>query len=101
MGVAWYNPQSERRNPERVQRRKHARIPLNQRALMRAADGGSLLGNCTLMDISVGGARLKVERPAELPEFFVLVLASGARITRHCQIRWRSETEIGVQFQRT
>ena len=53
---------------------------------------------CTLADVSEGGTKLMVEKPSIVPENFVLLLSTGARLHRKCKVRWRSETAIGVQF---
>jgi hypothetical protein len=67
-------------------------------ALIMAERGSGMLCQCTMIDVSEGGARLAVEQPSQIPEFFTLVLSRGARTHRRCQVRWRSATEIGVQF---
>jgi len=51
---------------------------------------------CSLADVSALGARLSVDRPAMLPDEFMLVLRKDLR--RWCRIKWRSETEVGVEF---
>ena len=96
--TTWYNPRSSALNPDRVQRRKSQRRPVNLPGLVMAERGGALVCPCTMVDVSEGGARLKVEHPAKIPELFMLVLSRGARTHRSCQVRWRSATEIGVQF---
>jgi PilZ domain len=96
--ATWSTPRSSSLNPNRGQRRKSPRRTVHLTALIMAERGGPLLCQCTMIDVSEGGARLKLEDPAKIPEFFRLVLSRGARIHRSCQVRWRSETEIGVQF---
>jgi hypothetical protein len=49
------------------------------------------------LDISDGGARLKVSCPGELPDSLNLFL--NGKNFRRCHVRWRSATEVGVQFQ--
>src|SRR6266705_2532978 len=93
--ATWYRSSSDVSG--RLLRRKSPRVAVNIPALLMAEDK-SLLGRCTMLDVSDGGARLQVERPAELPATLILVLSKGARTIRHCAVRWRSDTEIGVEF---
>ena len=67
-------------------------------ARLQSIENGTSLGDCNLLDISDGGARLSFNRPAELPEHFLLVLSLNEGAFRRCEVRWRSETELGVQF---
>jgi hypothetical protein len=39
-------------------------------------------------------------RPADIPDSFILALSQNAKAFRRCHVRWRSETELGVQFDR-
>jgi len=58
--------------------------------------GSSCIMDCTLLDITEGGARLK---PADImicPEEFVLKIQYGE--TKNCEVRWRKGTELGVRF---
>jgi hypothetical protein len=53
--------------------------------------------NCTVVDVSDGGARVMVEASSDLPKEFYLVLTkSGTR--RRCRLVWSSEQEIGVFY---
>ena len=67
---------------------------------MKTIENLSLLGEGTILDISEGGARLQAERPAEIPDCFILVLSEHAQTFRLCQVRWRSEDELGIEFMR-
>jgi DNA-binding response OmpR family regulator len=62
--------------------------------------GTILLGgriDCVILDLSEGGAGLKVFDPElELPQTFTLEISTGAK--RQCEIRWRSFDKIGVKF---
>ena len=80
-----------------VRRRRNPRRFINQPALLKTIDNLSLLGRGMILDISEGGARVQVEAPAEVPDSFVLVLSEHAQTWRLCQIRWRSEDEIGIE----
>ena len=96
MGVAWYRPGSTRK--DWVQRRRKPRKSIAVSALLRDMVRGALLGDCQILDISEGGARLKVGCPGDVPDNFILVLYG--QTFRRCEVRWRSATEVGVQFKR-
>src|SRR5262245_28407899 len=83
-----------------VRRRRNPRRFINQPALLKTIENLSLLGEGTILDISEGGARVRVERRAEIPDCFVLVLSAHAQTFRLCQVRWRSEDELGIEFMR-
>jgi hypothetical protein len=95
MGIAWYRSGSsrERWSQKRRQHRKSVELP----ASLHDLEDGALLASCQLLDISDGGARLKITCPGDLPDSFNLFL--NGRNFRGCHVRWRSETEVGVQFQ--
>jgi PilZ domain-containing protein len=80
--------------PRRKNPRKSTRLP----ALVMTNDGSASLGACTVTDISDGGARLKFNGLAELPEYFILALSPDGYASRRCRVMWRSETQVGVQF---
>lgn len=51
---------------------------------------------CQMLDVSELGARLRVGDPKAAPEMFLLILDRG--LARWCQVAWRSDIEIGIQF---
>ncbi|MGI9373604.1 MAG: PilZ domain-containing protein [Hyphomicrobiales bacterium] len=55
---------------------------------------------CAIRDISIAGARLKVPGTRWFPRTFDLYIDS-ANLTLGCQVAWRSDTEIGVNFAAT
>jgi hypothetical protein len=58
---------------------------------------GSALRDCTVLDVSEDGARIRVTSPAELPREFYLVLSKkGTR--RRSRLTWRSGGEVGVSY---
>jgi PilZ domain len=59
---------------------------------------GSMIGPCTVLDVSAGGAKINHEAGVHLPDEFILVLAKGGKVSRRCKVSWRTETEIGIQF---
>jgi hypothetical protein len=77
-----------------TENRKFARRSIDLIVRLEMADGSAFRG--TLLDLSQGGARLKVRYPQNLPEQFMLKLAG--KLHRWSRIAWRSAQEIGVEF---
>jgi hypothetical protein len=77
--------------------RSHVRRSTVQRARIEALDG-SFLGECTMIDVSAGGARVVLATPDPLPSRFFLILSHDGAPRRLCQPVWQTETRAGVQF---
>jgi hypothetical protein len=58
----------------------------------------SIIGQCTMLDVSANGAKIKLQVGDQVPDKFILVLSKGGKVSRLCKVSWRKETEIGVQF---
>jgi hypothetical protein len=80
------------------EKRKTPRHALRYAAWIGTGDSGPLRG-CIVSDISQGGARLDVESAAELPDQFQLLLSGPGGIYRQCRAVWRTNNQIGVQFE--
>ena len=81
-----------------AEHRKLPRRKVEQSVLITSADG-TIVGQCTMLDISAGGARLKVDAAAEVPELFTLLLSKlDGKLKRHCAVAWRKEKQLGVRF---
>jgi hypothetical protein len=93
MSATWYRPKPKDFTPRRRALRKSARLPV----ILRSIDG-LFIGNCLMIDVSEGGARLTFDRTGHIPQSFDLLLSADGRASRRCLTRWRTETEIGVQF---
>ena len=76
--------------------RKHPRKPFHWPAKIIAANDAPL--SCTVTDVSQSGARLKVDKPDELPEKFFLVLTTTGKTRRLCRVIWRAKKDVGVKF---
>jgi hypothetical protein len=61
------------------------------------AFGGGGGVDCTVRNISAGGARLDVANPLGLPPSFTLVIETD-QFMRRCRPIWCSDTRIGVAF---
>ncbi len=82
----------------RSDKRKHVRKPMRYAAWVQ--DGETTPQNCVLADISDSGARLEVEKPDDVPELFTLLLSGQANsASRRCRVKWRTEDQVGVQFE--
>jgi len=79
----------ERRKSQRFRALKAGMISFNR-------SGGI---NCRVRNMSPIGACLEVASQVGIPDNFVLVV-SYDKLTRPCQVIWRSETRMGVAFHR-
>jgi hypothetical protein len=81
-----------------AEHRKAARRRVRQPALMVRQDG-SVIGPCLLLDISAGGARLKIDGDFTAPPEFTLLLSQfNSAMRRQCTIAWEREKQLGVRF---
>ncbi len=53
---------------------------------------------CTVHDISLGGANLEVESAIAIPDSFDLLI-DAENGKQHCHVVWRKERRIGVAFE--
>jgi PilZ domain len=74
--------------------RKFSRRCIDLTIQIELADGSTAPG--TLLDLSESGVRLKVRRPDNLPEQFLVKLTS--RLERWARVVWRSAEEVGLEF---
>lgn len=58
---------------------------------------GRVLLEVQLRDISEGGCRIWTRRLSEVPDHFTIRIV-GIAGERACEVRWRSEEELGVRF---
>lgn len=80
------------------ERRKSVRIERNSSAALVSLMGTTIIG-CVLRDISATGARIFVEVPEVVPDYFFLKIEEmGEQLTPKCRVRWRVRNEVGVEF---
>jgi hypothetical protein len=79
------------------EQRRSKRVPRRSAAWIELA-GDSARIPCVIWDISDGGARLAAPRPRELPPAFKLILTRDGDAERLCQVVWRSDKQVGVEF---
>jgi hypothetical protein len=53
---------------------------------------------CTVVDVSDGGARIMVSSPIDLPREFWLLFTRDGKRRRRCRIAWQSDGQIGVAY---
>jgi hypothetical protein len=58
----------------------------------------SMVGLCTMLNMSSTGAMIKPPLETEVPNEFILLLSKDGNVRRRCKILWRTDTAIGVQF---
>jgi len=81
-----------------AEQRKLARRRVEQSVLIMSVEG-TIIGQCTMLDISAGGARLKLAAAVAVPELFTLLLSKiDGKLKRHCVVAWREEKQVGVRF---
>jgi hypothetical protein len=76
------------------ERRTDMRDRAPKKALVRFGRNSS--GDCTVLDVSLTGARLKFEVPAEVPPRFEIRIDGGG--WKAAQVRWRARGEVGIEF---
>ena len=78
-----------------VERRAHQRHRVFKGGRLTFHDG--CIVDCTVRNLSPGGARLDVKDPISLPESFMLLIETD-RLQRLCRPVWSRDTRIGVTF---
>ena len=73
-------------------RRRHPRKPVRISADVMIGD--EVHCECTIMDISQGGAQLAIPAGSLVPDQFMLIPPS-----RLCRVAWRKADRVGVAFQ--
>jgi hypothetical protein len=86
-----------------IQRTELARRTRRKRVLMQSviADvSGSHLFDCTILDVSDEGARIRLSAKYELPKIYYLINVP-ARLAYEAVTVWRNSTQVGVRFAKT
>jgi hypothetical protein len=68
----------------------------NQEAWI-AIDGGFATRRCSVLDVSTGGAKIKIEDPTFIRPVFQLKF-SRADQGKRCKVSWQKGLMIGVEF---
>lgn len=78
-----------------IEKRTTPRHKVLKHGTLAFTGGGGV--DCTVRNISSGGARLDVANPVGLPQSFTLVIQTD-QFMRHCHPVWCNDTRIGVAF---
>jgi hypothetical protein len=54
---------------------------------------------CLILDISINGARVAIEAPKDIPNRISICMTASGYPFHRCRVIWRSECEIGVEFE--
>jgi len=79
-----------------AENRKFPRREINQPVVM-VNDRGVVLGSCLMVDVSRGGAKLRLNLARSVPKDFFLLMNRGHLRVR-CSVSWRNATTMGVRF---
>jgi hypothetical protein len=80
-----------------TERRKSLRLGITIPALIYTGDGIPLCP-CTVLDVSEGGGRIRLEADARVPDYFVLLFTMAGTVRRACSVIWRHDDYLGVAF---
>ncbi|MBN8982475.1 MAG: PilZ domain-containing protein [Rhizobiales bacterium] len=61
-------------------------------------DGGFAKRNCTLLDLSLTGAKIRVNDKEPVDGKLSIAFTGDVRKTTRCRLVWRKGNEIGVEF---
>jgi PilZ domain len=82
-----------------MNKRKHVRMPGNNRAAVIHLGPGQMSIMCTVADISEGGAGLTVVNLKGVPDQFELEI-KGEDVRRACKVAWKKPpNHMGVSFE--
>ena len=81
---------------EPTERRRSVRMRTLKPAFIALEEWSSKI-NCTVRNISDTGARIRLERPLALPEFFLIKIATSGQL-RRVRKCWHINDEIGIEF---
>ena len=80
-----------------TERRQCLRLGTTIPALIYIRDGMPLCP-CTVLDVSQGGGRLRLEADATVPNYFELLFTKCGTVRRACRVVWRHDGYLGVAF---
>jgi hypothetical protein len=80
----------------RVKVQREPRRHLNHHTAWITVDDGMTKRDCTVLDVSPGGARIVMDVPIDVRDRFVLALVPTKR--QECEVVWRRGKTYGVKF---
>jgi hypothetical protein len=80
--------------------KKEARKPRHstQHQAWMLLDGGFAKRDCTILNLSSGGARIRLTEDGSIGNDLSLVLTGDVRKVTRCRLIWRRAALIGVEF---
>ena len=78
-------------------RRKSLRMGTTIPALIHVGDGVPQ-HPCSVVDVSRGGARIRLNADVQLPDSFSLLFNRVGSVRRACRVIWRRGGDLGVAF---
>ena len=82
-------------NADDLERRTHPRHRVYAPGVV-FIDPGDRSIDCKILNISAGGARIKLAEPAELPSAILILVKPGSYLK--ALVRWRIGLEAGLEF---
>ena len=61
-------------------------------------EGGFAKRSCTVLDLSAGGARIKLAEAGPIANRLSLALTKDARKATRCRVVWSKESVVGLEF---
>lgn len=61
-------------------------------------DGGFAKRNCTILNLSTTGARIKLSDSGSIGNNLSLALTGDVRKVTRCRLVWRKDSVVGVEF---
>lgn len=83
--------------PSFIEHRRCQRMGTTYPALI-LAHAGAPLHPCTVLDVSSGGGRIRLDTVSPVPDHFVLFFTATGSVRRTCRVIWRRDDLIGVAF---
>ena len=80
-----------------TERRQSLRMGVTIPALIYIRDGLPLRP-CTVLDVSQGGGRVRLDTGGTVPDHFCLLFNRTGTVQRACRVVWRQDCYLGVAF---
>lgn len=82
----------------KIKVQREPRRQLNRHAAWITVDDGMTKRDCTVLDVSPGGARIVMDVPIDVRDRFVLALVPNHPRLQECEVIWRRGKTYGVKF---
>ena len=95
LGVQSDDRRDRDRRQDKISRRRHNRVK-TLKAAQIIYKSSNCVTDCVVVNMSVGGAALKLAKFAEIPDTFLLKMQQGP--VYRCHVCWRHRDKLGVMF---